>query len=392
MSTSLQAQTSVESRELLLNTVRKFSQSEVMTRAALIDEEDCFPSELYKRMGDLGLLAVSVPEELGGSNLDERTVVAIIQEIAQASGAVANAGLLAKLQSELIYRRGNHDQAAKYIHRIASGDLICLIAVTEPGAGSDVTGIQTKAARQGGEWILNGTKAFMTAGQVGELAVVLAHTETSDPRGQFTTFLVEKSPDGDPKKGFIVDHKERLMGMRGLGTAGISLQDTYVPDENVLGKPGDGLTNVLSSFTNGRVVIAALALGLARSAHAASLAYARQREAFGRAIGDFQGVQFMLADDEVDIRASSALINDAASLKDRGSPFATEAAVAKLYASDAAVRVATNALQIHGGYGYTKDAVVERIYRDAKLTQIYEGTNQIQRVIIAKSLNVQKGS
>lgn len=375
-----------DEHELLRQTVRRFAEKEVAARAFAIDRDDAFPRDLYSRMAELGLLGLSVPEQYGGSGADELSVVVALEELARSSGTIANACLLAKLQSELICRRGSEEQIRRYVPAIVSGERICLIAVTEPGAGSDVSAITTTGRPEGGRWVLNGTKAFMTAGAVGDLAVVLARTDPSAGSRGLTTFLVEKSPDGDPRNGFVVDHKDELMGMRGLATAGIAFRDTVVPAENVLGDPGRGMANALGSFTNGRIVIAALALGLAVGARDACLDYVGQRTAFGRPIGDFQAIQFMLADATVEIDAARLLIHQAARLKDAGQPFARAASEAKLFASDVAVRVATNAVQIHGGYGYTKEALVERVYRDAKLTQIYEGTNQVQRIIIARDL------
>jgi hypothetical protein len=364
---------------------RQFATERVAKRAAEIDRDDVFPRDLYDEMATLGLLGLNVPEEYGGVGADELTTCLVMEELAQASGTVANALLLAKLQGELICRVGSEEQKRAVVPDIVSGKRICLIAVTEPGAGTDVSGITTKARRVDGGWVLDGTKAFMTAGAVGDVAVVLARTEKDAGHRSFTTFLVERSPDGDPSKGFVVGHKEDLMGLRGLATAGIVLDGTVVGDDAVLGQPGEGFFNVMRSFDNGRIIIASLALGLAVGAMRASLDYAQEREAFGRTIDRFQAVQLMLADMVADTEAARLLIHQAARLKDAGLDYSTAASVAKLYASDVAVRTASNAVQVHGGYGYTKDAVVERIYRDAKLTQIYEGTNQIQRVIISRA-------
>lgn len=364
---------------------RRFAEEQVAPRAAEIDRDDVFPRDLYDRMAGLGLFGINIPEEYGGSGADELTTCLIMEELARKSGTIANALLLAKLQSELVTRVGNQDQRRSYVPDIISGRRICLIAVTEPDAGTDVASIRTTATRRDGGWVLNGTKAFMTAGAVGDVAVVLARTGSDSGHASLTTFLVEKSPDGDPQRGFVVGHKDELMGMRGLGTAGIVLQDTVVADSAVLGKPGCGFQNVMRSFDNGRIVIACLALGLAVGALDASLSYAKEREAFGRTIENFQAVQLMLADMLVETQAARLLIHHAARVKDQGRPYSSEASMAKLFASDIAVRTAANAVQVHGGYGYTKEAVVERIYRDAKLTQIYEGTNQIQRVIISRN-------
>lgn len=364
---------------------RRFASERVAPRAAEIDRTDQFPHDLYAEMAELGFLGLNVPEEYGGTGADELTTCLVMEELARVSGTVANALLLAKLQSELIMRVGTEAQKRAQVPAIASGERICLIAVTEPGAGTDVNGITTRAERTEGGWLLTGTKAFMTAGAVGDVAVVLARTHSDAGHHGLTTFLVEKSPDDDPTKGFLLGHKEDLMGMRGLATAGIELDGAFVPDDGVLGVPGEGFVNVMRSFDNGRIVIACLALGLAVGALHASVAYAQERQAFGRAIEKFQAVQLMVADMVVDTEASRLLIHQAARLKDAGLPYATAASLAKLHASDVAVKTASNAVQVHGGYGYTKDAVVERIYRDAKLTQIYEGTNQIQRVIISRA-------
>lgn len=376
-----------DDQRLVRDTARRFAEDRVSPHAFAIDRDDAFPHDLYGEMADLGLLGMSLPGEYEGAGADEVSSCLVLEELARVSGAVANAALLAKLQGELILRAGNEDQRRAYVPDICTGRRICLIAVTEPEAGSDVASITTRAEGSAHGWVLDGTKAFTTAGAVGDLAVVLARTDPTAGHRGLTTFLVGKSSDrDDPTHGFVVDHKDELMGMRGLGTAGIGMRHTQVPTGNVLGVPGEGFANVMRSFDNGRIVIASLALGLAVGAMDACIDYVQQRSAFGRTVGSFQAVQEMLADMTVETSAARLLIHHAARLKDAGESYSTEASQAKLFASDVAVRTATNAVQIHGGYGYTKDSLVERIYRDAKLTQIYEGTNQIQRVLIARHL------
>jgi len=317
-----------DEHELLRQTVRRFAETEVAAKAFQIDREDIFPKDLYGRMAELGLLGLNVPEAYGGSGADELSMAITLEELARVSGTVANACLLTKLQSEFICARGTEDQIRTWVPQLVAGEKICLIAVTEPDGGSDVANIKTMARQDGQNWILNGTKAFMTAGAVGDLAVVLARTDRQGGSRSLTTFLVEKSRDGDPTKGFIIDHTDELMGMRGLATAGIAMRDTIIPEENVLGAQGRGLGNALASFNNGRIVIASLALGLAAGAHQACLNYAVQRKAFSRPIADFQAIQFMLADASVEIDAARLLIHRAAKLKDAGKNFSLEASQA----------------------------------------------------------------
>lgn len=371
-----------EARDL----ARRFANEVVAPRAAAIDRDDEYPWDVYAAMADIGLLGLNVAPEFGGTGADELTMALVMEEISRASASVSNALLLAKLQSELISLLGTSEQKAACLPDIVSGKTICLIAATEPQAGSDVAAIRTTARRTEGAWEITGAKAFMTSGAVGHHAVVLARTSGDPGHESFTTFLVPRSPDGDPTKGFIVGHKDELMGMRGIGTAGIVLDGTRVPLDAVLGTEGQGFSHCMRSFNNGRIVIAGLALGLAVRALEESVNYAGERQAFGKEIGAFQAVQHMIADMALDAHSARLAVHHAARLKDLGQPFSQEASMAKLLASDVAVRSTANAVQIHGGYGYTKESTVERLYRDAKLTQIYEGTNQIQRVIISRGL------
>jgi len=365
---------------------RRFASERVAPRAADIDSSDSYPWGLYQEMAEIGFLGLNIPTEYGGAGADELTMALVMEELAKGSAAVSNALLLAKLQGELINRFGSPEQKAEHLAKIANGECICIIAVTEPDAGSDVASIQTRAEKTDDGWRLSGTKAFMTSGAVGHLAVVLARTSPEAGHKGLSTFLVPKSPDGDPANGFLAGHKDDLMGMRGIGTAGIILDGTQVPDDALLGPEGDGFAQCMRSFDNGRIVIAALALGLASRALDESVGYSQERKAFGRTIDAFQLVQQLIADMAVDVHVARLAVHHAARLKDQGLPFSKAASMAKLIASDAAVRCASNAVQVHGGYGFTKESTVERIYRDAKLTQIYEGTNQIQRVIISRHL------
>lgn len=370
-----------EEQRMMREMAREFAEREVRPIARHLDRTDEFPLDLYRKMGEMGLLNVTLPPEYGGAGLDNVCQSLIVEELARGSGAIANACLLAKLQSDFIYNFGSAQQKERWVRAIATGQAICVIANTEPEAGSDAAGIQTRAVRSGDGYTITGTKAFITAGAVSDLAVVLAKTDPSMGHRGISAFIVERD-----RPGYVVGRKDDLMGMRGLATSELVFDNCWVPAENLIGREGEGFKYVMESFNNGRIMIAALALGLAQAAMDESLQYAQQRHAFGQPIANFQAIQFMLADMAVQIDAARLLIHRAASLKDRGQPYIKEAAQAKLFASDVAQRVATDAVQIHGGYGYTKEARVEQIYRDAKLTQIYEGTNQIQRIIIAKQL------
>jgi butyryl-CoA dehydrogenase len=370
-----------DEQRMIRDMAREFADKEVRPRAFEIDRSDHFPIDVYRKMGDLGLLNMTLPPDYGGSGADNISQSLAIEELAKGLGSVANACLLAKLQSDFLYNFGSEAQRRRWVRRIAAGETICVIANTEPGAGSDAAAIQARAVRARDGFVINGTKAFVTAGAVSDLAVVLAKTDPAAGHRGISAFLVERD-----RPGYTVGKKDEFMGMRGLATSELVFEDCWVPAENLIGKEGDGFKYVMASFNNGRIVIASLALGLAQEAMEQSIRYAQERHAFGQPIASMQAVQFMLADMSVQIDAARLLIHKAAYLKDRGLPYVKEAAHAKLFASDVAQRAATDAVQIHGGYGYSKEAAVERIYRDAKLTQIYEGTNQIQRMIIARQL------
>jgi alkylation response protein AidB-like acyl-CoA dehydrogenase len=368
-------------QQLIVETVRDFARREVAPRAAEIDRTDTFPRDLYAQLGQLGLLGMTIPPEYGGEGLDNVTYCLALEELAAASGTMANAALLCKIQHDYLLRNASEQQKQAELPAMARGEKICLIAATEPGAGSDVGALQSKATRREGGYVINGEKVYITAGLEGDVAVVIARTDLDAGHRGLSAFLVER---GTP--GFRAEKSDEFMGMRGLATSSLVFEDCFVLADRLIGAENQAFYQAMHSFTTGRIVIATLALGIARAALEASLAYAEQRQAFGQPIADFQAVQLMLADMATEIDAARLLILRAARLKDEGKEFVKEASMAKLFASDTAQRATTNAVQIHGGYGYTKAATVERLYRDAKLTQIYEGTNQIQRVIIARQL------
>jgi len=370
-----------EAQRLTREMVREFAEREVRPRAADIDRTDEFPWDLYKRMAELEILGMTVPPEYGGAGADTVSWCIAQEELARASAAVADAQLLCKLMSDMILVNGTEAQRRQYLPAMVRGERICAIAQTEPGAGSDVAGIQTTATPTADGYILNGTKRFITAAMVCDLAVVVATTDRRKGRAGITLFLVEM---GTP--GFSRGSKEQLMGVRGLATGELVFEDCHVPRSALLGGEGEGFKRAMVSLDTGRIGIGAQALGIAQAAMEAALAYARQRTAFGQPLAGFQAIQFMLADMSARIEAARLLLRKAAFLKDRGRPIIREAAEAKLMASETAVQVVTDALQIHGAYGYSTEFPIERLYRDARVYQIWEGTSQIQRLVIARQL------
>ncbi|HEV8673003.1 MAG TPA: acyl-CoA dehydrogenase family protein [Methylomirabilota bacterium] len=370
-----------EPQRLIRDLAREFAEAEVRPRAAEIDRSDEFPWDLYKRMAELEILGMTVPPEYGGSGADTVSWCVVQEELARASAVVADAQLLCKLMSDMILRNGSEEQRRCHLPAMVRGEKICAIAQTEPAAGSDVAGVQTTATPTADGYVLNGTKRFITAAMVCELAVVVATTDRRKGRDGITLFLVEMGTPGFSRGG-----KEQLLGVRGLATGELVFEQCRVPREARLGGEGEGFKRAMVSLDTGRIGIGAQALGIAQAAMEAAVTYARQRPAFGRPIADFQAVQFMLADMSAQIEASRLLLRRAAWLKDQGRSIIREAAEAKLVASETAARVTTDALQIHGAYGYSTEFPVERLYRDARVYQIWEGTSQIQRLVIARQL------
>jgi alkylation response protein AidB-like acyl-CoA dehydrogenase len=362
--------------------VREFAHREIIPRAAKIDEEDRFPRELVKQMGELGLLGIPVPEEWGGVGADLVSYTLAIEEISYAS---ATLGVILAVHTSVgtmpIVKFGTDEQKAQYLDKMATGQLLGAFALTEPNAGSDASRITTKAVRQGDTYVLNGSKIFITNGGEADIYITFAVTDPGKGPKGISAFIVEKNTPG-----FRVGKKEKKMGMNGSATAELIFEDAQVPVHQLLGQEGEGFAIAMSNLDGGRIGIAAQGLGIARAAYNAAAAYVKEREQFHKPIAEFQGVQFMLADMATRIEAARLLVYRAASMRDKGLSVSKEAAIAKLFATDTAMSVATDAVQLHGGYGYTREFPAERFMRDAKVTQIYEGTNQIQRVVIAKHL------
>jgi alkylation response protein AidB-like acyl-CoA dehydrogenase len=370
-----------DAQRMLRDMVREFAEKEIKPRAAEIDRTDEFPWDLWKRMAELGILGMMMPPEYGGSGMDTVCWAIAQEEMARASVVVADIQLLSTLMQNMILKNGSDAQKQKHLPALISGEKICIIAQTEPGAGSDVAGIQTTAKPERGGYVLNGTKRFITCAMLADLAVVVATVDKSKGRQGITLFLVEK---GTP--GFSPGSKEHLLGVRGMGTGEVVFDNCWVSKECLLGGEGEGFKRAMMSLDTGRIGIGCQALGLAQAAMEESVRYAKQRAAFGQPIANLQAIQIKLADMSAGIEAARLRLRHAAWLKDQGRPIIREAAEAKLLASDLAVQVTTEALQIHGAYGYSTDFPIERMYREAKVYQIWEGTSEIQRVVIARQL------
>lgn len=369
-------------QEMIKKVVREFSEKEIKPIAAEIDAQSRFPWESIKKMGKLGLMGMTVPREYGGSGMDRISYALVLEEISRVCGSTA---LTMEAHNSLgvghIYEKGTEEQRKKYVPPAAKGEKIVAWALTEPSAGSDAGATQTKAVLDGNEWVLNGTKVFITSGHIAETAVVMASTDKSKGIKGVSAFIVEK---GTP--GFSYGSQEDKLGLRGTVTSELVFENCRIPKGNLLGKEGFGFIGAMEILDRGRMAIGALAVGLAQGALDESVKYSKEREQFGKPIAKFQAIQWMIADMATEIDASRLLVYRAAYLEQQGKKFSKEASMAKLYASETATRTALRAIQIHGGYGYTKDYPVERMLRDAKLCEIGEGTSEIQRMIIARLL------
>ena len=370
-----------DEQRMLRDMVREFAEKEIRPRAAEIDRTDEFPRDLWTRMAELGILGMTLPTEYGGAGMDTLCWAIAQEEMARAAVVVADLQLLSNLMQQMLLKNGTEAQKQRYLPRMARGEIICIIAQTEPGTGSDVAAIQTTARPERDGYVLNGTKRFLTCAMLADLAVVVATTDRSKGRQGITLFLVEK---GTP--GFSAGSKEHLMGVKGMATGEIVLDNCWVPRDCLLGGEGEGFKRAMMSLDTGRIGIGCQAVGLAQAAMEEAVRYAKQRVAFGAPIAQLQGIQFMLADMSAGIEAARLRLRHAAWLKDQGRSIIREAAEAKLLAADLAVKATTDALQIHGAYGYSTDFPIERMYREAKVYQIWEGTNEIQRLVIARQL------
>jgi alkylation response protein AidB-like acyl-CoA dehydrogenase len=361
---------------------REFARQHIRPHVMEWDESQAFPAHIFREMGKLGLMGVLVPEEYGGSGLSYFEYVAVIEEISKVCGSV---GLSLAAHNSLctghISQFANEEQKRRYLPRLASGEWLGAWGLTEPNTGSDAGNMQTTAVQDGDHWILNGTKNWITHGRSGEVAVVIARTGAPRSSGNSTAFIVDR---GTP--GFSGGKKENKLGMRASETAEMIFDQCRIPDTQRMGEVGDGFRQALKVLDGGRISIAALSIGIAKGAYEASLQYSKERKQFDQPISHFQGISFKLADMATEIEAAELLTQQAADLKNKKMPVTKEAAMAKYYASEVAVKVATDAVQIFGGYGYTKDFPVEKFYRDSKLCTIGEGTSEIQKTVIARQI------
>ena len=375
-----------DEQKLLQRMVREFAESEVKPLAREIDETGQFPHETFRKAAELGLTAVALPESEGGAGFDHVSYSIVIEEI---SRVCASTGVILSVQNSLycdpLHRFGTEEQKKQFLAPFARGEKIGCYALTEPQAGSNAAALATRAMRQGDRYIVNGTKAWITNGGVADAALVFVNTDPAKDEKGITALLIER---GTP--GFKVGKEEKKMGIHATACTELSFTDCEVPLANRIGNEGEGYKVALSTLDGGRIGIAAQATGIAQGAFECALAYAHERQAFGHPIADFQAIQFMLADMATEIDAARLLVRKAAWKQDSGARFSMEASIAKLFASEMATRVTHKAMQIHGGNGYSREYSVERMYRDARITEIYEGTSEIQRLVIAAG--VLKGS
>ena len=371
-----------EEQRLMISTVRDYSERELAPLADEVDTAEEFPRHQWEGLRDLDLCGLLIPNSRGGAGMGYRDFALVLEEVGAACGSTSTVLIThTSLGSETINRFGSEAQLDRWLPSLADGSSIAAFALTEPGTGSDALAMETSLQEDGDDFVLNGTKLFITNAEVADVFAVFATSDRSAGYKGVSAIVVER---GTP--GFEINAQHGKMGMRGSATGELVFTDCRVPKENLLGKVGDGYRIALQILDSSRITVASQCLGLARGALDASLEYARQRRAFGKVIGQQQAIQFMLADMRTELDAARLLVWRAASLYDAGEPYAIAAAEAKLYASESAGRIASKAVQIHGGAGYFKPSAVERIYRDQRVTEIYEGTSEIQRLVISRDL------
>jgi alkylation response protein AidB-like acyl-CoA dehydrogenase len=371
-----------EEQEQIKASVREFAESEIRPRVMEWDETQHFPEELRPQLAELGLMGVIFPEEYGGAGMGYIEYATIIEELGRVDGSVGlSVAAHNSLCSNHIYMFGTEEQKRQYLVPLAEGESFGAWGLTESDAGSDASGTRTTAVRSNGGWMVNGSKNFITHAIACNTLVAVAVTDKEKGNKGISAFIFDKSMEG-----FRPDKKENKLGMRASETASVVFEDCYVPDENRLGNEGEGFLQSMQILDGGRISIAALSVGIAQGAYEAAIKYAKERQQFGKPIAEFQAIQFKLADMATQIECARLLTLQAASLKDAGKKVTQKSAMAKLYASEIAVKVAEESIQIHGGYGYTKDYPAEKYWRDSKLCTIGEGTSEIQRLVIAKML------
>ena len=371
-----------DEQELLKRTVREFAESELAPHSREWDEKQEFPREVFTKLGELGLMGVVWPAEYGGSGLDTLDYAVVMEELARVDAGVAlSVAAHNSLCSGHIFLAGSDEQKQKYLAPLARGEKVGCWGLTENSAGSDAGGTRTTAVRDGGEWVINGSKTFITNGRIADTAVIMAVTDRGQGKKGISAFVVERGT-----RGFRAGKKEDKLGVRSSDTSELVFEDCRVPAGNLLGREGHGFLDSLRILDRGRIGIAAFSLGIAQASLEASIRYAKGRRQFGHAIAEFQAIQFKIADMAMQVDAARLLTWRAAHLRDRGREHTAQSSMAKLFASEAAVHAALDAIQIHGGYGYVKDYPVERYLRDAKLGTIGEGTSEVQRLVIAREL------
>jgi alkylation response protein AidB-like acyl-CoA dehydrogenase len=369
-------------QEMIRDAVRDFAQRELWPHAPRWDREHTFPHEAHRGLAALGAYGICVPESHGGAGLDYLTLALVLEEIAAGDGGTSTAISVTNCPvNAILMRYGSKAQKQQWLTRLARGELLGAFCLTEPHVGSDASALRTTATRQGDEYVINGVKQFITSGQNGHLAIVIAVTDKGAGKRGMSAFLV---PTDSP--GYIVERLEEKVGQHSSDTAQIRLEDCRVPAENRIGEEGEGYRIALSALEGGRIGIAAQSVGMARSAFEVAVQYAKERQSFGQPIFDHQAVGFRLADCATQLEAARQLIWHAAALRDAGKPCLKEAAMAKLFASEMAERVCSAAIQTLGGYGYVQDFPVERIWRDVRVCQIYEGTSDVQKILIQRAL------